>query len=290
MTADAALTGVSTVGAVAAGASLILAPHVTGVLAAAGMLSADGRCKTLDAAADGYVRTEAVWALPLWSAEPPLAAAPAATTAAAAAAVRSAPAMLLSSAVNQDGRSSSLTAPNGPSQQEVLAAAARGAFPALQRPPDRLEMHGTGTALGDPIEFGAAVAVHSASDSGGSAGPPLTLGAIKSSFGHSEAAAGAWGLLHAAAQLQRRGGGQLPHLRSLNPFVAQVLDRGRRAGGGGGGGGGEGGLAAAAARQDRSAASGEGADGAEQGPSLTVCGVSSFAFQAWTKHVCPHFD
>jgi hypothetical protein len=152
-------------------------------------------------------------------------------------------------------------------------------------------MHGTGTALGDPIEFGAAVAVHSASDSGGSAGPPLTLGAIKSSFGHSEAAAGAWGLLHAAAQLQRRGGGQLPHLRSLNPFVAQVLDRGRRAGGGGGGadGGGGAGLAAAAARQDRGAASGEGAEGAEQGSSLTVCGVSSFAFQAETN-MFAHFS
>jgi hypothetical protein len=57
MTADGAMTGVSTAGAIAAGASLILAPHVTGVLAAAGMLSADGRCKTLDAATDGQGRT-----------------------------------------------------------------------------------------------------------------------------------------------------------------------------------------------------------------------------------------
>ena len=58
----------------------------------------------------------------------------------------------------QDGRSSSLTAPNGPSQQEVLRAAlASGALE-----PDQvqgLEMHGTGTALGDPIEMGAAAAV-----------------------------------------------------------------------------------------------------------------------------------
>jgi len=77
----------------------------------------DGRCKTLDAAADGYVRTEAVWALPLWSVERPTSSSSAAT--AAAAAVRAAPALLVSSAVNQDGRSSSLTAPHGPSQQEV---------------------------------------------------------------------------------------------------------------------------------------------------------------------------
>jgi hypothetical protein len=67
--------------------------------------------------------------------------------------------MLLSSAVNQDGRSSTLTAPNGPSQQEVLAAAVHGAHPAVAKPVDMMEMHGTGTALGDPIEFGAAVAV-----------------------------------------------------------------------------------------------------------------------------------
>ena len=95
-----------------------------------------------------------MWALTLWSA----------AAATPAPAVRAAAALLLSSAVNQDGRSSSLTAPNGPSQQVVLAAAAaaRGALPALDRPPDRLEMHGTGTALGDPIEFGATVAVHSA--------------------------------------------------------------------------------------------------------------------------------
>ena len=255
---------VNTVGAIAAGASLILAPHVTGVLAAAGMLSADGRCKTLDTAADGYVRSEAVWALPLWSTETP------------APAVRAAAALLLSSAVNQDGRSSSLTAPNGPSQQVVLAAAARGALPTLHIPPDRLEMHGTGTALGDPIEFGAAVAVHSAAhgaaggDGGGPAPPSLALSAIKSAFGHSEAAAGAWGLLAAAAQLQRRGGGQLPHLRTLNPFVTQVLDRGRHGAGAGGR------PAAAARRQDRAAGS--------AGLSLAVSGVSSFAFQGTNAH------
>lgn len=58
----------------------------------------------------------------------------------------------------QDGRSSSLTAPNGPSQQEVILAAllSGGAEPDQVT---GLEMHGTGTALGDPIEMGAATAV-----------------------------------------------------------------------------------------------------------------------------------
>ena len=58
----------------------------------------------------------------------------------------------------QDGRSSSLTSPNGPSQQEVIRAAllSGGMDPGVLR---GVEMHGTGTALGDPIEMGAACAV-----------------------------------------------------------------------------------------------------------------------------------
>ena len=58
----------------------------------------------------------------------------------------------------QDGRSSSLTAPNGPSQQQVI----RSAVAACCIPAEAvraLELHGTGTALGDPIEMGAASAV-----------------------------------------------------------------------------------------------------------------------------------
>ena len=65
----------------------------------------------------------------------------------------------LSSASNQDGRSSSFTAPNGPAQKCVIISAVRGARPHFSSPISKLELHGTGTALGDPIEFGAAVSV-----------------------------------------------------------------------------------------------------------------------------------
>lgn len=74
----------------------------------AGMLAPDGRCKTLDAAADGYVRAEAVGAMVL---------AAVADSGALAAMGRAPLALLAGSAVNQDGRSSALTAPNGPAQQ-----------------------------------------------------------------------------------------------------------------------------------------------------------------------------
>ena len=100
--------------AVAAGVNLMLSPDTPAAFQKAGMLAPDGRCKTLDAAADGYVRGEAVGVLllmPLGMVE----------------AGGQLPAVLLGSAVNQDGRSSALTAPNGPSQQEVIGAALKAA-------------------------------------------------------------------------------------------------------------------------------------------------------------------
>jgi acyl transferase domain-containing protein len=121
------------------GANLTLAPDTPAMFSRAGMLSPEGRCKTLDAAADGYVRAEAVGVMMLESAsrgsqqhgskQQPLA-------------------VLAGSAVNQDGRSSSLTAPNGPAQQEVLRAALvnGGLAPADLT---GVSMHGTGTPLGE---------------------------------------------------------------------------------------------------------------------------------------------
>lgn len=95
----------------------------------AGMLAPDGRCKTLDSAADGYVRGEACASAMLQLIQDGTSS--------------SAIACILGSAVNQDGRSSSLTAPNGPAQQGVIRQALRGS--ALQ-PCDigTLQMYGTG--------------------------------------------------------------------------------------------------------------------------------------------------
>ena len=88
--------------AVAAAVSLKLSPHGTLIASQAGMLSAGGRCKTLDAAADGYVRSEGVGALVLSSCG-----------------VARAIAVLCGCAVRQDGRSASLTAPNGSARDEL---------------------------------------------------------------------------------------------------------------------------------------------------------------------------
>jgi acyl transferase domain-containing protein len=140
------------------------------------MLAPDGRCKALDAAASGYTRAEAAGVLllhPLGSNSFP-------TT--------SPLAIIRGSAVNQDGRSSSLTAPNGPAQQAAIRAALAAASldPAAVT---SLQLHGTGTPLGDPIEIGAASAVLRAalplgsSPTGGPSGP-LLLMTSKTWVGH----------------------------------------------------------------------------------------------------------
>ena len=181
-------------------ALLTLDPATIGMLTAASMLAPDGRCKTLDASADGYVRGEACVTLLLTSGDSPFA-------------------VVAGSAINQDGRSSSLTAPNGPSQQDVLRLAQSDAHMA---PYDVsiLEMHGTGTPLGDPIEVGAAAAVFGAQQRHHC----LEFSAAKSHMGHAEPAAGAVGIQRAISYLQCDATVGTLHLTRVNPYVVGALE------------------------------------------------------------------
>ena len=126
-------------------------------------------------------------------------------------------------AVNQDGRSSALTAPNGPSQQMVIQRALQsgGVTPSSLA---GLQMHGTGTPLGDPVEVGAlgAVLLPAHGDVDGSG--PLVLSAVKSCVGHAEAAAGLSGVLQQFAPLTVGVHSPVLHLRDVNPLVADVID------------------------------------------------------------------
>lgn len=188
--------------AIAAGVNLTLSPNKAAAFTITGMLTPDGRCKTLDFTADGYVRAETCVVHLLK---------PAVSSFGEEEGV-----LILGSAVNQDGKSSSLTAPSGPAQQLVLCDALHAAE-LDARDLGGLEMHGTGTALGDPIEVGAALAIFSSS--------ALTFTATKSRMGHAETGAGALGMLNAGAQLAQGFSWPMSHLAHVNPYVATILER-----------------------------------------------------------------
>jgi acyl transferase domain-containing protein len=132
--------------ALAAGVNLILSPQANINFSKSRMLAPDGRCKTFDARADGYVRGEGCGVVLLK------------TLSQARTDGSRILAVIRGSAVNQDGRSGGLTAPNGPAQEAVIREALAAAGVAPQEV-SYLEAHGTGTSLGDPIEVRAAGAV-----------------------------------------------------------------------------------------------------------------------------------
>ena len=181
------------------GVSVLLSPVTTTMFQKAGMLALDGRCKTLDASADGYVRGEACGVLLLQTAHTHSQGPDVLTAANGVKLGSNALAVVRGSAVGQDGRSSSLTAPNGPSQQQAIREALASA---LLEPGQMtaLQLHGTGTPLGDPIEMGAAQAVLL---QGVQREGPLQIGAAKTWLGHTEAASGIMGLLQAALSMQQ---------------------------------------------------------------------------------------
>jgi acyl transferase domain-containing protein/acyl carrier protein len=187
--------------ALAGGVNVILDPRGFAPPCRAQMLAPDGRCKTFDAAADGYVRSEGCGMLVLKRLED---------------AQRDGDeiiAVIRGSAVNQDGRSSSLTAPNPAAQRQVIADALAAAG-LRSEDVDYVEAHGTGTALGDPIELDTLAASYAAARE---PGQPLLVGAVKSQIGHAEAAAGVAGLIKLALALRH---GELPpnlHYSALNP-------------------------------------------------------------------------
>ena len=122
---------------------------------------------------------------------------------------------LAGSSVRRDGRSASLTAPSGQAQQGLIRASLGNSAMSA----DRLRMgeaHGTGTALGDPIEASSLAAVVRPT-------APLLLAAGKASLGHAEPAAGATGFVKLSLQLCRDRASPNAQLRSLNPHVGGAL-------------------------------------------------------------------
>jgi acyl transferase domain-containing protein len=173
-------------------------------LSRAHMLAPDGRCKTFDAAADGFARGEGCGVLVLKR-----------LTDAHVDGDRVL-ALILGTAANQDGRSGGLTVPSGPAQEAVIRAALEDAG---IEPSDvgYVEAHGTGTSLGDPIEVKA---LARALGPGRAKDEPLLIGSVKTNFGHLESAAGVAGVMKTVLALQHE---QIPphlHFRTPSPHIA----------------------------------------------------------------------
>ncbi|WP_413206149.1 type I polyketide synthase [Rhodospirillum sp. A1_3_36] len=185
--------------ALTGGVNLILEPGLSINFSKARMLAPDGRCKTFDATADGYVRGEGCGVLVLKRLSD------------ARLDGDRVLAVVRGSAVNQDGPSGGLTVPSGPAQEQVIRRALSNA--GLE--PDAVsyvEAHGTGTALGDPIELGALDRVFG---TGHSADRPLHVGSVKTNLGHLEAAAGVAGVIKVVLAL--RHSCLPPHLNVTQP-------------------------------------------------------------------------
>ncbi|MFD9941937.1 SDR family NAD(P)-dependent oxidoreductase [Nonomuraea sp. NPDC059023] len=189
--------------AVAGGVNLNLLGETTNAIGEFGALSPDGRCHTFDARANGYVRGEGGGLVVL----KPLAAAITDRDVIHA--------VILGGAVNNDGGGEGLTVPSSRAQAEVIesACAQAGVAPGAVQ---YVELHGTGTKVGDPIEATALGSVY------GKARPatePLLVGSVKTNIGHLEGAAGIAGLLKVVLSLKHR---ELPaslHCETPNPEI-----------------------------------------------------------------------
>jgi acyl transferase domain-containing protein/NADPH:quinone reductase-like Zn-dependent oxidoreductase/acyl carrier protein/SAM-dependent methyltransferase/GNAT superfamily N-acetyltransferase len=192
--------------ALAAGVNLILSPDLSMTFSCAGMLAPDGRCKTFDAAANGYVRSEGCGVVVLKRLADALSDGDNVLT------------VIRGNAINQDGASNGLTVPNGLAQEALLrkALAAGGMTPGEI---SYVEAHGTGTSLGDPIEMKALETIYGP---GRTQDNPLIVGSVKTNIGHTEAVSGIAGLMKVVLSLQH---GYIPphlHFKQLNPHLGST--------------------------------------------------------------------
>ena len=189
--------------ALAGGVQALIHPGIQMSFCKAGLLAPDGRCKSFDASADGYVRSEGAGVVllkPLSEARrcgDPIVA------------------LIKGTAVNSDGRSNGMAAPNLKAQMACVrqAFARSGLEPAATQ---YVEAHGTGTRQGDPIELRALGTVLG---EGRPSDQPCRVGSVKTNLGHGETAAGITGLIKAALCIQHR---QIPaslHFRTPNPAI-----------------------------------------------------------------------
>ncbi|MBT5307418.1 MAG: SDR family NAD(P)-dependent oxidoreductase, partial [Candidatus Scalindua sp.] len=196
--------------ALVGGVNVIANPDLTISFSQTGILSEEGRCKTFDEQANGYVRGEGVAAVLL----KPL-----------GKAIEDRDriyGLLRGSAENHGGKATSPTAPNPVAQQKLLVEAYQraGVDP---RTVSYIEAHGTGTKLGDPVEIeglkGGFATLYKTKGVPVAEKPYCALGSVKTNIGHLEAAAGISGLIKTLLMLGHRKIPGNPHLTEPNPYL-----------------------------------------------------------------------
>lgn len=193
--------------AVAAAVCAIHHPKIPVMFSHGNMLAPDGRCKTFDESADGYVRAEGCGALVLKRLSD------------AQHDGDTVLAVVRGTAIGQDGESAGLTVPNGTAQEAVILSALADAE-LEPRDIQYVEAHGTGTALGDPIEMGAISDVFADSHT---KDEPLVVASVKTNIGHMEPVAGIGGLVKTVLQMRERT--FFPHLNMVTPSGRIPWDR-----------------------------------------------------------------
>lgn len=192
--------------AIAGGVSLMLNPDTVVVTSQLGALSADGRCKTFAKEANGYVKGEGVGSLllkPLKQAQ---------------ADGDHIYAIIRGSAVNHGGRAQSLTAPNASAQSELLISA----YTQANIDPNTvsyIETHGTGTALGDPVEIEGLKLAFAQLRRPGAGASQIALGSVKTNIGHLEPASGIAGVMKLILSMSHELIPRILHLDEVNPYI-----------------------------------------------------------------------
>src|SRR3990167_3308758 len=189
--------------AIAGGINLMLIPQMSICLTKGGFLSPDGKCKTFDKTANGYVRSEGCGLVLLKRLDD------------AKKAGDTVLATILGSAVNQDGPSHAIFAPNGQAQINCYQAALDEAD-IHPHQIGLIESHGTGTQLGDAIEMQSIQAVY---DLDREKENTLYIGAVKSNIGHTESAAGIAGLIKSILALNQQWIPANLHFTNLNSHI-----------------------------------------------------------------------
>ncbi|KAF4825322.1 Highly reducing polyketide synthase FUM1 [Colletotrichum tropicale] len=186
--------------AVVAGTSIIYSPTLTATMNDHNVLSPSGTCKTFDAEADGFVRGEAVVAVYVKRLSD---------------AVRDGDpicSVVLSTASNSSGKSSTMTAPNPDAQEDLIRRTHEVAGIKDYSRTAMMECHGTGTPVGDPLECEAVGRVFG--DHGG-----IYIGSVKTNFGHVEGAAGLASVLKMTLALQNDMIPPNANFKSPNPKI-----------------------------------------------------------------------